>query len=130
MDIRTIPIELINPAAYNPRIDLQPGDPAYEKLKRSIEEFGYVDPIIWNERTGNMVVGHQRYKILVNEQCRTEIEVSVIDMDPEQSLIDRFGIPPLSVFDARQGYWQDRKRAWLSLGINSEVGAEAHYFII
>ncbi len=37
MDIRTILIELINPAAYNPRIDLQPGDPAYEKLKRSIE---------------------------------------------------------------------------------------------
>ncbi|WP_327204048.1 ParB N-terminal domain-containing protein [Paenibacillus tyrfis] len=84
MDIKTISIELINPAAYNPRIDLQPGDPAYEKLKRSIEEFGYIDPIVWNERTGNMVGGHQRYKILVNEQGRTEIEVSVVDMDPEQ----------------------------------------------
>ena len=38
------------------------------------------------------------------------------------SLIDRFGVPPFSVLDARQGYWQDRKRAWLALGIESELG--------
>jgi hypothetical protein len=31
-------------------------------------------------------------------------------------------VPPFSVLDARQGYWQERKRAWLSLGIQSEVG--------
>lgn len=41
---------------------------------------------------------------------------------PRASLSDRFGIPPFSVFDARQGYWQDRKRAWLALGIQSELG--------
>ena len=29
------------PADYNPRKDLKPGDPEYEKLKRSIEQFGY-----------------------------------------------------------------------------------------
>jgi hypothetical protein len=38
------------------------------------------------------------------------------------TLAERFGVPPFSVLDARQGYWQDRKRAWLSLGIQSEVG--------
>lgn len=38
------------------------------------------------------------------------------------SLSDRFGIVPFSVFNAREGVWQDRKRAWLSLGIQSEVG--------
>jgi hypothetical protein len=38
------------------------------------------------------------------------------------SLAERFGVPPFSVLDARQGYWQDRKRAWLSLGIQSELG--------
>jgi hypothetical protein len=37
-------------------------------------------------------------------------------------LAGRFLVPPFSVFDARQGYWQDRKRAWLALGIRSEVG--------
>jgi len=38
------------------------------------------------------------------------------------ALAERFGIPPFSVLDARQGYWQDRKRAWLALGIKSELG--------
>ena len=40
----------------------------------------------------------------------------------QQSLSDRFLVPPFSVLDARQGYWQERKRAWLSLGIQSELG--------
>lgn len=41
---------------------------------------------------------------------------------PRPSLADRFGVPPFSVLDARQGYWQERKRQWLSLGIQSELG--------
>nr|WP_231587066.1 ParB N-terminal domain-containing protein [Paenibacillus sp. E194] len=81
--IRVISIERIKAAAYNPLDDLQSGEPEYEKLRRSIEEFGYIDPIIWNERTGNMVGGHQRYKILVNELGRTEVEVSVVDLDKD-----------------------------------------------
>ena len=80
MEISKIPIEKLNPAAYNPRKDLQPGDPEYEKLKRSIQEFGYVEPIIWNKRTGNIVGGHQRYKILL-EQGIQEIDCVVVDLD-------------------------------------------------
>lgn len=38
------------------------------------------------------------------------------------SLALRFGVPPFSVLNAREGWWQDRKAAWLSLGIESEVG--------
>lgn len=38
------------------------------------------------------------------------------------SLADRFGVPPFSVLSAREGWWQDRKRAWLRLGIMSELG--------
>jgi hypothetical protein len=38
------------------------------------------------------------------------------------TLAERFGVPPFSVLDARQGYWQERKRAWLALGIQSELG--------
>jgi hypothetical protein len=37
-------------------------------------------------------------------------------------LSDRFLVPPFTVLDARQGYWQARKREWLSLGIRSELG--------
>jgi hypothetical protein len=40
-------------------------------------------------------------------------------------LKDRFGVPPFSVLNAREGWWQDRKRAWLSLGIKSELGRGA-----
>lgn len=42
--------------------------------------------------------------------------------DGKASLADRFGIAPFSVLNAREGWWQDRKRAWLALGIQSEVG--------
>jgi hypothetical protein len=41
------------------------------------------------------------------------------------TLAERFGIPPFSVFEARKGWWQDRKRAWLDLGIRSELGRGA-----
>jgi hypothetical protein len=39
-----------------------------------------------------------------------------------RTLAERFLVPPFSLLDARQGYWQTRKRAWLSLGIRSELG--------
>ena len=38
------------------------------------------------------------------------------------SLADRFMVPPFSVLNAREGWWQDRKRAWIALGIKSELG--------
>ena len=47
------------------------------------------------------------------------------DGDPLEervSLVDRFIVPPFSILDARQGYWQNRKTAWLALGIQSELG--------
>ena len=62
MTIKKLPVSMLKPAKYNPRKDLKPGDPAYEKIKRSLHDFGYVDPVIWNEVTGNIVGGHQRYR--------------------------------------------------------------------
>jgi len=44
------------------------------------------------------------------------------------SLSDRFIVPPFSVLDARQGYWQDRKRAWIATGLKSERGRDATTF--
>ena len=37
-------------------------------------------------------------------------------------LAERFMIPPFSVLNARGGWWQERKAAWLALGIQSELG--------
>lgn len=45
--------------------------------------------------------------------------------EPRSTLADRFGVPPFSVLDARKGWWQDRKRAWIDLGIRSELGRGA-----
>lgn len=42
--------------------------------------------------------------------------------DGRRSLMERFGLAPFSVLSARGGWWQDRKRAWLALGIQSELG--------
>jgi ParB-like chromosome segregation protein Spo0J len=41
---------------------------------------------------------------------------------PVKSLRERFILPPFSILDARSGWWQDRRRAWLALGIQSELG--------
>jgi len=80
MNLQRIAVEKIKPAKYNPRKDLKPGDPAYEKIKRSMTEFGYVDPVIWNEVSGNIVGGHQRFKVLLNEGA-TEIDCVVVHIE-------------------------------------------------
>lgn len=87
MKIKTVPIKDINPAPYNPRLDLQPGDADYDKLAKSLDEFGLVEPLIWNEKTGNLVGGHQRLKIL-EARGDTDAEVSVVNLSvpKEQAL--------------------------------------------
>lgn len=65
---------------------MQPEDAEYKKLRRSIEEFGYVEPIIWNERTRNVVGGHQRLKVLL-EKGAQEIECVVVSLDDKDEKI-------------------------------------------
>ena len=48
MEWKTLPVDALRPAAYNPRKKLKAGDKEYEKIKNSILEFGYVEPIIVN----------------------------------------------------------------------------------
>ncbi|MBP7278744.1 MAG: DNA modification methylase [Sedimentibacter sp.] len=83
MQIEKLKTELLIPADYNPRKDLKPGDPEYEKLKRSIEQFGYVEPVIWNKTTSHVVGGHQRLKVLLDMGI-TEVECVVIEMNEEK----------------------------------------------
>lgn len=67
-------------ATYNPRVELQPGDAEYETLKRSLEQFGMVEPVVWNERTNRVVGGHQRLT-LEAALGHEEVDVSVVDLD-------------------------------------------------
>jgi len=80
MNIREIPIQDIRPAPYNPRKDLKPGDPEYEKLRQVMGHFDLVQPLVWNQRTGNLVGGHQRLKIL-KERGDLTVPVVVVDLD-------------------------------------------------
>ena len=80
MQIEKRDVSELKAAAYNPRKDLKPGDAEYEKLKRSIQEFGYVEPVIWNKRTGVVVGGHQRLKVM-KDLGFTEVDCVVVDLD-------------------------------------------------
>lgn len=80
MELTRIGIDEILLAEYNPRKDLKPGDDEYEKIRASIEEFGYIDPIIANRRNANIIGGHQRWKVL-KDLGYTEIDVIYVDVD-------------------------------------------------
>ena len=94
------------PADYNPRKDLKPGDAEYEKLKRSIEQFGYVEPVIWNKTTGFVVGGHQRLKVLLDMGI-TEVECVVVEMDAEKEKALNIALNKIS------GEWDKDKLALL-----------------
>lgn len=83
MDIQRIPIKQLNAASYNPRVDLQPGDTVYNNLKRSVEAFGCVQPIIVNQRKNVVVGGHQRLKVL-KDLGHDEVDVVFVDLSEER----------------------------------------------
>jgi DNA modification methylase len=193
-------LDTIEPAPNNPK------EHQIDGVRASIDRFGYVAPMIIDDRTGRLVVGHGRleslkarrdagetppegikvddtgrwlapvirgwssrsdadaaaYLVLDNRQTELggwdhqalsnlleeigdpdlveltgwdpadleELLDSIDDGGPgpvgdgekNPSLADRFGVPPFDVLDARQGYWRDRKRSWLRLGLKSETG--------
>jgi len=78
--LETLPISKLKTAEYNPRKALQKGDEEFEKLKNSIETLGIIDPIVWNERTGRVVGGHQRVTVCASMGIN-EIPCFVVDLD-------------------------------------------------
>ena len=94
------------PADYNPRKDLKPGDAEYEKLKRSIEQFGYVEPVIWNKTTGRVVGGHQRLKVLI-DMGMTEVDCVVVELSEDKEKALNIALNKIS------GEWDKDKLALL-----------------
>jgi len=87
MQWKTLSVDALRPAAYNPRKKLKAGDKEYEKIKNSILEFGYVEPIIVNYDM-TVIGGHQRLTVLkdlgYNEvQC---VEVHIEDENKVKAL--------------------------------------------
>lgn len=84
MEWKILPIGSLKPAAYNPRKQLKPGDKEYEKIKKSIEEFGYVEPIIVNYDM-TVIGGHQRLTVLKNLGYE-EVQCVVVHIEDEHKV--------------------------------------------
>lgn len=102
MQIERKKIRDMDRAAYNPRIELIPGDTEYENLRRSITTYGLIIPVVWNKRTNRVVGGHQRLTVLENEG-ETEVDVSVVDLDETQER--QLNVAPNKV----EGGWDEEK---------------------
>lgn len=80
MIIETVKLDALMDAAYNPRVELKPCDVEWERLKNSIEHFGYVEPIVVNKRGMVVVGGHQRLHVL-RDLGVEQAEVVLVDLD-------------------------------------------------
>ena len=80
MIIETKKFKDVNRAPYNPRVELKPGMPEYEKLNKSIDKFDQVLPMVYNSRSGNLVGGHQTMTVLENRGI-DESQMSIVDLD-------------------------------------------------
>ena len=81
MKWQTLPIDVLLPAVYNPRKSLKKGDKEYEKIKNSILEFGYVEPIIVNYDM-TVIGGHQRLTVLKDLGYK-EVQCVVVEIKDE-----------------------------------------------
>ena len=102
MQFRKFRVDELRPADYNPRKELKPGDPEFEKLKRSIQEFGYVEPILVNTRNNTVVGGHQRLSVLKHLGV-TEVDCVIVDIDEQKEKALNIALNKIS------GAWDDDK---------------------
>jgi DNA modification methylase len=77
MEIKSLLVKDIKYAPYNPR---RISEEVLSKLKRSIEEFGYIEPIVVNKRTMHVVGGNQRLKVLRQLDIK-EVQAVIVDLD-------------------------------------------------
>lgn len=113
LEIRRMKISELKAADYNPRVELQPGDPEFEALKISLETDGLVLPIIWNEETGNVVGGHQRLSVL-RETGEEYADVSVVHMDEKTEKQANIALNRV------EGKWDDEKLRDLFAELDTE----------
>lgn len=115
MNIKKIKLNDLIYADYNPRKALTPGDPEYKKIKRSIEQFGYVDPIIINS-DNTIIGGHQRATVL-SDLGYDEIEAVIVDLDKSEEKALNIALNKIS------GEWDMEKLAEVMAELEKELDA-------
>jgi len=99
IEIKKIKVSQLKEAPYNPRTI---SDAELNKLKNSINKFGYVEPIIYNKQTGNTVGGNQRLKALKALKIE-EVPVVEVDMPLEKEKSLNIALNKIS------GQWDEQK---------------------
>lgn len=119
MIIKQLPIADLRPAAYNPRKELKPGDAEFEKLKRSLSEFGYVELVVVNAANDNTVIsGHQRLSVLKHLGQET-VDCVVVELDEMREKALNVAMNKIS------GEWDESKLALLIADLDaSDFDAE------
>lgn len=82
MTFRTLKVSEIEEAFYNPRKVMKKGSKKYDNLKGSLEEFGYVEPMVVNEVNNRLISGHQRLNVM-RDMGQEEVEVSIVHIEDE-----------------------------------------------
>jgi hypothetical protein len=113
MQLNKMVITDLKYADYNPRKALKSGDPEYEKIKRSIQEFGYVDPIIVNQDL-TIIGGHQRATVL-KDMGYQEVDVIIVDVDKVKEKALNIALNKIS------GEWQMDKLKDLLLELENQI---------
>ena len=100
-DLKMKVVKLVD-VKMNPNNPRSIGKEAMDGLRASFERFGYVEPIVWNKRTGHIIGGHQRYALLV-ESGITEAVMVMADLSPEDELAATITLNNPEI----EGQWND-----------------------
>lgn len=112
MELIKYNIEELKRAEYNPRKELTPEDKEYQKIKNSIEQFGYVEPIIIN-KDKTIIGGHQRLNVL-KDLGYNEVECIEVDLDKTKEKALNIALNKIT------GEWDYSKLGDLLLELDSE----------
>ena len=111
-ELRVIPIAELKPAEYNPRKKLKQGDKEYEKIKNSILEFGFADPLVVNKDM-TIIGGHQRVSVAA-DLGYTEVPCAVVELDKTREKALNIALNKIT------GAWDDSLLADLLVDLQNE----------
>ncbi|MBR1443131.1 MAG: DNA modification methylase [Firmicutes bacterium] len=111
-ELKTIAVDLLKPAEYNPRKQLKPGDKEYEKIKNSITEFGFTDPLVVNSDM-TIIGGHQRLSV-AKDLGYTEVPCAVVELDKTREKALNIALNKIT------GAWDDSLLADLLVDLQNE----------
>ena len=101
MQLQKVKIGDLKMATYNPRKHLTEKDKEYQKIKKSILEFGYVAPIIINSDM-TVISGHQRLTVLKDLEYE-EIDCIIVEFDKTKEKLLNIALNKIS------GEWDYQK---------------------